>query len=78
LHLHDIEWDDLKCAMNTLPIECRNDEKKIDDYRSKLLLLEIYDRMQEAITTGRPYQTILSPPPTDPRCCHPPREGGRW
>ena len=74
MHLHGIEWDELKCAMNTFPIECRNEEKKFDDYRSNLLLLKICDRMQEAIDSGRPYQNILDPPPADPRVCHPPRD----
>ena len=45
------------------------------DYRTKRVILEIYDAMAEAIRTGQPYQTRLDPPPADPRCCHPPREG---
>jgi hypothetical protein len=31
--------------------------------------------MAEAMRTGKPYQTRLDPPPADPRCCHPPKEG---
>ena len=66
-------------VMNTSPIVRRKDEEKVNgDYRTKLQILNIYDLMQEAIGSGRPYETILSPPPADPRCCHPPREGGRW
>ena len=54
----------------------RKDEEKYDgDYRTRLVILEIYDAMQESICTGRPYQTRPDPPPADPRCCHPPREG---
>ena len=44
------------------------------DYRTKRVILEIYDELQQAITTGNPYKTRLAPPPADPRCCHPPKE----
>jgi len=33
------------------------------DFRTKLVILDIYDRLQEAIDTGEPYQTTLDPPP---------------
>ena len=59
--------------MDTFPIVRRKDEAKYDgDYRTKRVILEIYDAMQEAIRTGQPYQTRLDPPPADQRCCHPP------
>ena len=48
----------------------RNDEQKYGDYRTELLILDIYGRMQEAITTGRPYETTLNPPPADPSVAH--------
>ncbi len=49
--------------MDTSPIVRRKDEKKYDgDYRTKRVILEIYDAMQEAIRTGHPYQTRLDPP----------------
>ncbi len=59
--------------IDTFPIVKRKDEAKYGDCRTKLQMLDIYDRMEEAIATGRPFQTILSPPPADPSCCHPPR-----
>ncbi|MCX6354164.1 MAG: N-6 DNA methylase [Candidatus Aureabacteria bacterium] len=51
-------------------------EKEINrwgEYRTKRVILEIYDAMAEAIKTGKPYKTLLDPPPADPRCAHPPR-----
>lgn len=30
--------------------------------------------MQQAIETGRPYQTLLDPPPADPRVAHAPKK----
>lgn len=43
-------------------------------YRTKEQSLDIYDRMQRAIDSGEPYQTLLDPPPADPRVAHPARE----
>jgi hypothetical protein len=41
------------------------------------LVLEAHDARQTAIATGKPYQTILDPPPADPRVTHPPRAEAR-
>ena len=55
--------------MDTFPIIRRKDEEMYEgDYRTKRVILEVYDAMQDAIRTGRPYQTCLDPPPADPRC----------
>lgn len=59
--------------MDTFPIVRRKDEEKHDEYRTKRVILEIYDEMQQAIRTGRPCQTRLNPLPADRSCCHPPR-----
>lgn len=60
--------------METFPIVKRKDIETHGEYRTKRVIVEIYDAMQESIRTGQPYQTRLDPPPADPRCCHPPRE----
>lgn len=66
--------DAVAYIMDTFPIVHRRDEEKYDgDYRTKRVILEIYDEMAAAIRTGASYQTRLDPPPADPRCCHPPR-----
>jgi predicted nucleotidyltransferase component of viral defense system len=44
----------------------------LDRERLRLAFV-VYDAMQRAQVTGQPYQTILDPPPADPRCCHTPR-----
>ncbi len=56
--------------METFPIVKRKDEAKYGEYRTKRVILEIYDEMTEAIRTGKPYQTRLDPPPADPRVAH--------
>ena len=65
--------DAVAYIMDTFPIVRRKDEEKHGEYSTKRVILEIYDEMQRAICTGRPYQTRLVPPPADPGCCHPPR-----
>ena len=66
--------DAVAYIMDTFPIVRRKDEEKYDgDYRTKRVILEIYDDLAESIRTGQPYQTRLDPPPADPRCCHPAR-----
>ena len=68
--------DAVAYIMDTFPIVKRRDEEKHGEYRTKRVILEIYDEMAEAMRTGKPYQTRLAPPPADPRCCHPPKEDG--
>jgi len=52
--------------METLPIVKRKDEQAHGEYRTKHLILEVYDEMAEAIRTGQPYRTRLDPPPGPP------------
>jgi hypothetical protein len=69
-HLYGVARDDVDYIMETFPIVRRNDEHHYGAYRTKLLVLDIYDRMQHAISSGHPYQTILDPPPGDHRVTH--------
>ena len=66
--------DAVDYIMETLPIVKRKDEAAHGDYRTKLQILDIYDAMQRAIDTDELYQTLLDPPPADPRVAHSPRE----
>lgn len=50
--------------METFPIVKRKDEQKHSEYRTKRVILEIYDSMAEALRTGKPY------PPAYPRVAH--------
>jgi hypothetical protein len=73
-HLYGISRDDAAYILETFPIVRRNDEKAHGEYRTKRVILEIYDAMAEAARTGTPYATRLDPPPADPRVAHLPRE----
>ena len=74
-HLYGINRDDTDYILDTFPVVRKKDIQQHGEYRTKRVILEIYDAMQRAIETGEPYQTLLDPPPADPRAAHPPREG---
>ena len=60
--------------MDTFPVVRRKDEKQYGHCGTKDAILSIYDAMADAIRSGHPYQTRLTPPPADLRCCHPARK----
>jgi hypothetical protein len=51
--------------LETFPIVKRKDEQAHGEYRTKRVILDIYDAMQQAIETGTPYRTRLDPPPAN-------------
>jgi hypothetical protein len=58
----------------TFPIVKRKDEAAHGEYRTKRVILEIYDEMQQAMDRGQPYQTRLDPPAADRRVAHPAKD----
>ena len=55
---HNVDY-----ILDTFPIVRRKDFAAYGEYRTKRVILELFDAMQKAIDTGIPYQTILDPPP---------------
>lgn len=53
--------------MDTFLTVRSKDEAAHGEYRTKRVILEVYDELQQAIATGKPYQTRLDPPPADIR-----------
>jgi hypothetical protein len=76
-HLYGIERDDVDYIMETFPIVKRKDEAKYGTYRTKEVILDMYDQMKKAMDTGKPYQTMLDPPPGPP-AEWPPKPGHPW
>lgn len=56
-HLYGIERDDVDYIMDTFPIVKRKDEAEFGEYRTKSLVLAIYDAMAQAQASGQPYQS---------------------
>lgn len=73
-HLYGIAHDDVDYIMDTFRVWREKEVKHRGEYRTKRVILEIYDQMQRAVETGEPYQTRLVPPPADPSVTHAPRE----
>jgi hypothetical protein len=69
-HLYGIPRDDADYIMDTFPIVKRKDQDHFGEYRTKRVIREIYDEMEQAKRTGRAFQTRLDPPPGDPRAAH--------
>ena len=63
--------DDAGYVLATFPIVKRKDIARHGEYRTKRVILEMYDAMAQAMAGGPPYQTRLNPPPADPRAAHP-------
>ncbi len=70
-HLYGIGREDVAYIMDTFPIVRRKDEAAHGEYRTKRVILEMYDDMAKAMDSGPPYQTRLDPPPAHPDAAHP-------
>jgi hypothetical protein len=64
-HLYGIKREDVAYILETFPIVKRKDQQAHGEYRTKRVILEIYDAMQRAMETGEPYQTRLDPKPAN-------------
>ncbi|MBF8287309.1 MAG: putative restriction/modification enzyme, partial [Candidatus Rokubacteria bacterium] len=61
-HLYGISRDDADYILDTFPIVKDRDERAHGEYRTKRVVLEIYDALAEAAATGRPYVSPLGLP----------------
>jgi hypothetical protein len=65
-HIYGVNRNDLPRIIDSFRILKDKDIEKYGSYRTKELILEIYDKMTEAMAAGTDYQTILDPPPGPP------------
>ncbi|HXR75384.1 MAG TPA: N-6 DNA methylase [Bryobacteraceae bacterium] len=69
--------DAVSYVMDCFPIIKRKDEQAFDgDYRTKRMVLEIYDALAESLRADSPYGTLLSPSPAAEECRHPRKKVG--
>jgi hypothetical protein len=71
-HLYKINRLDAEYILDTFPIVRRKEEARFGEYRSKRLILGVYDDMAQADRLGVPYQSRLDTPPVD-TLAEPPR-----
>ncbi|MFD3625908.1 Eco57I restriction-modification methylase domain-containing protein [Streptomyces sp. NPDC058698] len=62
-HAYGLGRDDVDYVMETFPTVKKREVTLSGTYRTKELILDAYDRMEEARRTGGEYQTLLDPPP---------------
>jgi hypothetical protein len=62
-HLYGVARNDVDYIMDTFPIVKGKDVAAHGEFRTKRVILEVFDAMQRAIDTGVAYRTILGPPP---------------
>lgn len=72
-HLYGLSRDDAAYILDTFPVVKKNDEKAHGEFRTRRVILEIFDALADAVRTGKPYVSRLDPPPADPRVAHPAR-----
>src|SRR5712691_9610484 len=61
--LYGLERDEVDHVMDSFEALRRREERQLDEFRSRRLILDRYDAMAEATRNGRAYQTVLDPPP---------------
>ena len=70
-HLYGLSRDDTAYVMDTFPIVRRNDEKAHGEYRTKRVILEIYDAMADVTRKGKPLPHCARPAPGRSASCSP-------
>ena len=61
--LYGLNRSEVNHILDTFVILKRKDEAEFGDYRTKLLILEAFDAMQESARTGTSFESALNPPP---------------
>ena len=74
-HLYGLAPSQVAHVMDSFRLVRDADETEYGQFRTKHLILEIFEHMTQAIESGVPYETILDPHPADPRAAHPLRAG---
>lgn len=71
-HIYGLTRPEVEHVLDSFFVVRRYEERDHGEFRTKRLVLQVFDAMAEAARTGRPHQTVLDPPPG-----HGPRHPGR-
>jgi hypothetical protein len=66
-HLYSLSREEAAYVLTTFPILRRHDEEAYGEFRTQRVILEIYDDLQQAMSTGATYRSRVDPPPGAPR-----------
>lgn len=70
LHLYELSRDHAAWLLDTFTVLRKYEERECGEFRTKRLVLEIFDEMATARRLGHQYQTRLDPVPADPSVSH--------
>jgi len=61
-HLYGISREDTAYVLDSFPVVARSDERTHGEYRTKRVVLEVYDALGKAVLASQPYVSPLGPP----------------
>ena len=64
-HLYGLDRDEVEHVMDSFSVVRKYDERDHGEFRTKRLILEIYDAMAKAAADESVYDSPLDPPPGD-------------
>lgn len=70
MHLYNLTRDQAEWLLDSFAVLRKYEERDLQEFRTKELVLEAYDAMQVAKLKGRVFQSLLVPPPADQGQCH--------
>jgi hypothetical protein len=70
-HLYGLDKDQADWILDSFTVLRKYEERDHGEFRTKRLVMAAYEAMAEAKEQGTAYVTPLSPPPADPKLCHP-------
>ncbi|MER8678815.1 N-6 DNA methylase [Mesorhizobium sp. M1405] len=73
LHLYGLTRSQAEWLLDSFTVLQKYEQSDWDEFRTKVVVLDIYDDIAAARQAGRAYQTRLDPVPADPAICHPVR-----
>ena len=70
MHLYELSREQAEWILESFTVLRKYEERDHGEFRTKRLVLEIFDEMQLAKDNGAAYKTRLDPPPGDPSLTH--------
>jgi len=70
LHLYGLDRSDAEWVLDSFPVLKKNEESKLGEFRTKRLVLAMYEAMAEAQRAATVFASPLTPPPGDPQAAH--------
>jgi len=70
LHLYGLNREQAEWLLDSFTVLQKYEQDDLGEFRTKRLVLEIYDQIGAAQVSNSAYQTSLVPPPSHRDCCH--------